>query len=92
MANKDFVELTAFWGNDDVDSTIKISASRWMQIQSGAHFEISAKSHYEGQSHHVIWSFAGGEVSIIGKDGAQHVVGLPLTNLLLNWSNSTEVI
>lgn len=36
------VELTAVWGNDDADSTIKVSQRRWKQIQEGAEFEASA--------------------------------------------------
>lgn len=29
MPARDFIELTAYWGNDDADSTIKISAKKW---------------------------------------------------------------
>ena len=28
-----YIELTALWGNDDVDSTIRISRRRWKNIQ-----------------------------------------------------------
>lgn len=38
MNNQDFVELTAYWGNDDADSTIKVSIKKWEQIKSGAQF------------------------------------------------------
>lgn len=35
----DFVELTAYWGNEDVDSTIKVSAKKWEQIKAGVQFQ-----------------------------------------------------
>ena len=43
-----YIELTAVWGNDDVDSTIRISRRRWKNIQEGAEYDTSATSYYEG--------------------------------------------
>jgi len=75
------VELTAFSGNDDVESRIKVSRRRWHEIQDGAEYLISAWSWYEGRRSRVSWSFADGKVSICGEDGMQSVVQLPVENL-----------
>jgi hypothetical protein len=90
MPARDFIELTAYWGNDDADSTIKISAKKWLQINAGAHFQKTAKSYYEGQSYDVTWSFFEGTVSIDGEDGRQCVVGLPVEELILRQLKSSE--
>jgi hypothetical protein len=84
MNTQDFVELTAYWGNDDADSTIKVSVKKWEQIKSGAQFQKSAKSYYEGQGYDVTWSFGYGVVSIDGEDGMQCVVDLPVEELILH--------
>lgn len=81
MPAQDFVELTAFWGNDDADSTIKISAKKWEQIKAGAQFQKTVKSYYEGQKYDVTWSFLNRAVSIDGEDGRQCVVNLPIEEL-----------
>lgn len=83
MPAQDFIELTACWGNDDADSTIKISATKWEQIKAGAQFLKTAKSYYEGQNYDVTWSFADGVVSIDGEDGRQCVADLPVEELIL---------
>ena len=78
------VELTAVWGNDDAESTIKISRRRWQEIRKGAeHFE-SAWSWYEGRRYPVTWSFSRGMVSIDGDDGMQCVVDDPVDELVVN--------
>jgi hypothetical protein len=78
-----YVELTAVWGNDDADSTIKISRRRWQAIRAGAEYSTSASSWYEGKRDSVFWSFADGEVTIDGEDGFQAVVGLPIDALIV---------
>ena len=84
MAAKNFVELTAYWGNDDADSTIKLSAKKWNEIRAGAQFEKDAWSNYEGQRFRVVWLFGSGQVTIDGEDGMQCVVGLPVEELIVN--------
>lgn len=84
MDDKGFVELTAYWGNDDAAGTIKISAKKWEKIKAGAQFQKTAKSYYEGQGYDVTWSFANGVVSIDGEDGMQCVVDLPVEELILH--------
>ncbi len=46
--NNSLIELTAFWGNDDASSKIKIKRNLWDQILSGAELSISAFAYYEG--------------------------------------------
>ncbi len=78
-----YVELTAFWGNDDAESTTKVSRRRWKEIQDGAEYSTVAWSWYEGRRSSVLWRFAGGEVSIDGEDGMQCVVDLPVGELIV---------
>jgi hypothetical protein len=77
------IELTVFWGNDDAESTIKVSQRRWKQIQEGAEYETSATSWYEGEEYDVSWYFSNSEVSINGEDGAEHVINRPVEKLLV---------
>jgi hypothetical protein len=77
------VELTARWGNDDAESSIKMSRSRWMAIQDGAEFVTVAWGWYEGRRFPVVWRFARGEVSIDGEDGMQCVVDGVLCDLFV---------
>ena len=44
-----YIQLTAFWGNDDAESSIRISRRRWNAIQSGAEYVVNAASWYEGR-------------------------------------------
>ena len=90
MPAQDFVELTAYWGTDDADSSIKVSAKKWEQIKAGAQYQKTAKSYYEGQSYDVTWSFLDGTVSIDGEDGMQCVAGLPLEELILRQLKTGE--
>lgn len=81
--SRTYVEITAYWGNDDASSTIKLSPSRWAAIEQGAEFEKSAWSWYEGVRSSVTWRFAQKEVTIDGEDCAQWVVDLPLEDLVV---------
>jgi hypothetical protein len=75
------VQLTALWGNDDAESSIRISHRRWSAIQKGEAYEVSASSTYEGKRYQVVWRFVLGRVSIEGDDGMECVVDLPVTDL-----------
>lgn len=55
MPVKVFVEITAYWGHDDAESTIKLSLRKWEEIKAGAQFQKSAWSYYEGQRYRVVW-------------------------------------
>jgi len=78
-----YVKLTAVWGNDDADSTIKVSRRRWQAINAGAEYVTSASSWYEGRRYSVTWSFANGRVSVYGGGGGQCVNEDPLCELFV---------
>jgi hypothetical protein len=63
------IELTAVWGNDDAESTIKVSRRMWAKIQNGAEYATSAWSWYEGKRYRVAWRFNSGNVSVDNADG-----------------------
>lgn len=77
------IELTAYWGNDDAESTIKVSRARWKKIQDGAVYVTSAWGWYEGSRFSVAWCFSNGEVTINGDVGMQCVVDLPVSELIV---------
>jgi hypothetical protein len=75
------IELTAVWGNDDAESTIKVSPLRWKQIQEGAEFETSSWGWYEGKRFSVSWHFSGGLFSIY-----EHITDCPVEELIVQTS------
>lgn len=83
MPTKAFVEITAYWGNDDAISTIKLSQKKWREIQAGTQLVKPAWSYYEGNRYRVLWSFSNSEVKIDGEDGRQCVVDLPVDELVV---------
>ena len=78
------VTLTAYWGNDDASSTIRLSRKRWKAILEGAEHETTAWSHYEGSRSRVTWSFSNCTVSICSDDGMECMVGDPLSELVVD--------
>lgn len=85
-----FIELTAYWGNDDAESTLRISPRRWKQIQEGAECTAPAKGFYEGNRFPVQWRFSGGMFSIDGEDGMECVVSRPVTDLIVRDQGTPE--
>lgn len=86
MATKErrvLVEVKAYWGNDDAESTIKISRRRWSAILNGDEYIKTTWSWYEGKRSPVTWSFANGSVSIDGEDGMQCVLDQPASDLFV---------
>jgi hypothetical protein len=77
-----YIQLTAFWGNDDAESSIRISRRRWNAIHSGAEYEMNAASWYEGRRYPVVWRFAQGKVWIDGEHGMECIVDLPVADLI----------
>lgn len=75
------IELTAWWGNDDVDASIQVTHSEWEAIQNGGQFEYGSSYFYEGKDYSAWWTFADGHVTIKGDDGMECVVELPVTEL-----------
>ena len=80
-----YVTLIACWGNDDADSTIKISPRQWSAIQAGESYERGAWGYYEGGRQHVLWSFEDRLVSVFpsDSDGGEHIVDAPLDELIV---------
>lgn len=84
MKNKRvLVSLTAYWGNDDASSTIKISRLQWANIHLGMKYETHASSFYEGKRYGVTWIFDDYSFTIIGEDGMECVVEKPLSELII---------
>ena len=79
-----YIQLTAVWGNDDVDSTIRISRRRWKNIQEGAEYATSATYYYEGQRGSVSWRFSGRLLSISGDEGRECLVDHPVEDLIVD--------
>lgn len=75
--------LTAYWGNDDADSTIRMSRRRWAAIQAGAEYWADATSWYEGKRSYIGWTFANGNFSISGEDGMDCIVDEPVEELIV---------
>lgn len=84
-----FVELTATWGNDDAESTLKVSRRRWASICAGVAYEATSWSWYEGVRSAVVWTFANSTVTIEGEDGMQAVADLPVLELIARESGSS---
>jgi len=84
------VEVTAYWGNDDAESTIKVSRRRWKAILNGADYTTTAWSWYEGKRYSVTWRFANGNVSIDGEDGMQCVLDQPASSLIAHIPSDTR--
>lgn len=77
-----YVELTAFWGNDDADSTIRISSREWQQICDGAEYDTFGSSYYEGKRSSVSWKFNNGRVSIFGNNGQEYIYDAAISILI----------
>ena len=81
------IKLTAYWGNGDAESTIKVSRRRWRAIQKGAAYETNGWSWYEGDRFSVTWRFGEGLVSIDGEDARQCIVDSPVSELFAQASD-----
>jgi hypothetical protein len=75
------VHVTAYWGNDDAESSIKLSHKQWAAIQAGAEHAARAWGWYEGTRFSVHWSFINGRVSIDGPDGMGCIFEVPVAEL-----------
>jgi len=84
------VDITAYWGNDDAESSIRISRCCWQKILLGLGYTRSAWSWYEGKRYPVLWEFDDREISIYGRDGAQWLVNVPIEELYVNDSDENN--
>ena len=81
------VALTAVWGNDDAESTIKVPINRWASLQEGAAFETQGWAWYEGRRFSVTWTFSHGRLSISASDGMECVTDIPISELYVHDSD-----
>lgn len=79
-----YVYLTAFWGNDDAESTIKMSRRQWQKIMNGDSYETTSKSYYEGEKFEIEWSFCNNKISIWDHEGANRIEGASLDELMIS--------
>jgi hypothetical protein len=77
------IELKAYWGNDNADSTIVLSNEIWQKISLGESFSIIAESTYEGIEETVTWSFGNGYFSIGSHDGGQCICAESIEALIV---------
>jgi hypothetical protein len=77
------VTIRALWGNDDAESTIKISPRQWKRIQAGEEFQKQGWGYYEGRRFSVKWRFNNRMVSIVGGD-MECIIDDPIENLYLD--------
>lgn len=89
---KNPIELVAFWGNDDVESRIKISLKQWNSILNGEEYSRSTWSYYEGERYNVYWSIKNRMVDIYGEDGAHWVAEVGLNDIYVYDLRTNEII
>ncbi|WP_395715813.1 hypothetical protein [Prosthecobacter sp.] len=80
---KAHVKLTTYWGNDDAESTIKVSRSRWKVITEGGAYETTAWGWYEGGRFSVSWQFQNGSFSVLADDGLECIIDCPIEELIV---------
>lgn len=79
-----YVQLRAVWGNDDAESTLKISRRRWAALRAGKEEESDASSWYEGRRYDATWRFKNGRVWIDGGDGRECAVDWSVDDLYVS--------
>jgi hypothetical protein len=75
------IVLNATWGNDDAESTIRLSRRQWKNIESGARIVRTAWAHYEGTRFRVVWTFENSRFTLDGDDGLQCIVDRDVAEL-----------
>ena len=85
-----YIRLTAFWGNGDAESSIRVSRRMWKKIKEGMKFSFDSTGWYEGTRQKVCWSFIDGKVDIDGEDGRQCIVGDTINSLIVNIEKSQK--
>ena len=80
---KAHVKLTAYWGDDAAESTVKISLSRWKAITEGGAYETTAWGWYEGGRFSVSWQFQNGSFSVLAEDENDCIIDAPIEELIV---------
>lgn len=76
--------ITAYWGNDDVSASLRISKANWQFILNGGKYYGTCKYYYEGASYTADWYFNKGVVNISGSDGRDCVLDMPVSELIID--------
>lgn len=63
------ITLTAIWGNDDVESEIRVSRKNWVRICAGGELKRTASGWYEGKRFGTYWHIADRKVEITSDEG-----------------------
>lgn len=78
------ISVTAYWSEDDAESTLILSDADWASITTGATQAYQSKGFYEGEEFDVEWVFSNSSFSIDSLDGRQCVVGGAIQDLVIN--------
>ena len=78
------VSVTAYWSEDDAESTLVLSDADWAALSVGATQVFQSKGFYEGEEFDVEWSFSNSYFCINGFDGRQCVVDETIQDLVIN--------
>ena len=81
------LDVTAVWGNDDAESSIRINRGCWEKILQGVSYKQSGWAWYESKRFSVMWEFSDKTISISGRDSAQYLVDDPVVDLIVNVSD-----
>jgi hypothetical protein len=82
------VNIRALWGNDDAESTIKISQRQWKKIQEGMGFKKGGWGYNEGKRFSVVWYFINRKVTIYA-DEQECIHRDPIEKLYLDSCHET---
>ena len=85
-----YIQLTAWWGNSDAQSSIRVSRRTWKHIKQGLVFTKRSTGWYEGQRQSVVWHFSSAELSINGEEDEQFVVCQPVEDLIVEIVESKQ--
>ena len=85
-----YIELTAWWGNSDAQSSIRVSRRKWKAIKQGLVFSKRSTGWYEGQRQSVVWHFSSAELSINGEEDEQFIVRQPVEDLIVQIVESKQ--
>ena len=77
------LDVTAFWGNDDASSTIRIAKCTWDEIKENKEYTCDAVAYYEGTTFNTTWYFKDAIFSISGEDGSDYIIDDPISELHL---------
>ena len=75
------IELTAWWGHDDINTSIQVTQEDWAAIQAGDLYETESTYWYEGNEYAATWEVEHKKVNIHGEDGNECVVGMSIDEL-----------